>query len=72
MHQLPSCSPDYNPIEHLWKKIKTKATHNHYFAEFAKLIRSVEEALTILATQADEIKRLMGVYTKQMDQPLIA
>jgi RNAse (barnase) inhibitor barstar len=53
---------DIHPIEYLWKKVKTKATHNRYFAEFAKLIRSVEEALTILATQADEIKRLMGVY----------
>jgi transposase len=72
VHQLPSYSPDYNPIEYLWKKIKTKATHNRYFAEFAKLIRSVEEALTILATQADEIKRLMGVYTKHMAEPLFA
>jgi len=66
VYQLPSYSPDYNPIEYLWKKVKTKATHNRYFAEFAKLIRSVDEALTILASQADEIKRLMGVYTKHM------
>jgi transposase len=34
VYQLPSCSPDYNPIEYLWKKVKTKATHNRYFAEF--------------------------------------
>ena len=72
VYQLPSYSPDYNPIEYLWKKVKTKATHNRYFAEFAKLIRSVEEALTILATQADEIKRLMGVYTKLMVEPQCA
>jgi transposase len=69
VHQLPSYSPDYNPIEYLWKKVKTKATHNRYFEEFAKLIRSVEEALAILASQADEIKRLMGVYTKHMAEP---
>jgi hypothetical protein len=72
VHQLPSYSPDYNPIKYLWKKVKTKATHNRYFAEFAKLIRSVEDALTILASQADEIKRLMGVYIKHMAQPLFA
>jgi transposase len=72
VHQLPSYSPDYNPIEYLWKKVKTKATHNRYFEEFAKLIRSVEEALTVLATQADEIKRLMGAYTKHMAEPQFA
>ena len=69
VYQLPSYSPDYNPIEYLWKKVKTKATHNRYFEEFAKLIQSVEEALAILASQADEIMRLMGVYTKHMTEP---
>ena len=54
------------PFEYLWKKVKTKATHNRYFAEFVKLVQSVEDAMKILATQADEIKRLMGVYTKQL------
>src|SRR5712691_7996132 len=27
---LPSYSPDYNPIEYLWKKTKKRATHNQY------------------------------------------
>jgi len=66
VHQLPSYSPDYNPIEYLWKKVKTKATHNRYFEEFTKLICSVEDALAVLATQTDEIKRLMGIYTKHI------
>lgn len=70
VYQLPSYSPDYNPIEYLWKKVKTKATHNRYFAEFVKLVNSVEEALHILAAQSDEILRLMGVYTKHMAKPL--
>lgn len=47
VYQLPSYSPDDNPIEYLWKKVKTKATHNRYFEEFAKLIQSVEEALAV-------------------------
>ena len=54
------------PFEYLWKKVKTQATHNRYFAEFVKLVQSVEDAMKILATQADEIKRLMGVYTKHI------
>lgn len=32
---LPLYSPDYNPIEYLWKKTKQPATHNKYFKEFA-------------------------------------
>jgi len=60
------------PIEYLWKKVKTKATHNRYFAEFVKLVDSVEEAMSCLASQADEILRLMGVYTKHLAEPLAA
>jgi transposase len=72
VYQLPSYSPDYNPIEYLWKKIKTRATHNRYFAEFVLLVKSVEQALKVLATQSTEILRLMGVYTKHMADPAAA
>ncbi len=69
VYQLPSYSPDYNPIEYLWKKVKTNATHNRYFAEFVKLVKSVEKALKVLATQTSAILRLMGIYTKHMAEP---
>lgn len=52
--------------------MKTKATHNRYFDELVKLMQSVDEALAILSAQADEIKRLMGVYTKYMAETLAA
>jgi transposase len=32
---LPAYAPDFNPIEHLWKKIKKEATHLKHFPEFA-------------------------------------
>jgi transposase len=66
VYQLPSYSPDYNPIEYLWKKVRTQATHNRYFAEFAKLIQSVEQAMQVLAAQSNEILRLMGIYANLM------
>jgi transposase len=69
VYQLPSYSPDYNPIEYLWKKVKTHATHNRYFAEFVLLIKSVELALKVLATQSTEILRLMGIYTRHLADP---
>ena len=30
-YPLPSYSPDATPIAYLWKKTKTRATHNQYF-----------------------------------------
>ena len=60
--QLPSYSPDYNPIEFLWKKMKQRATHNRYFPAFEALASSVEEALAYFAKQVEEIKSLMGQY----------
>jgi transposase len=72
IYQLPSYSPDYNPIEYLWKKVKTRATHNRYFAEFALLVTSVEDALKLLAAQSTEILRLMGFYTRLLAESSVA
>jgi transposase len=62
--QLPSYSPDYNPIEFLWKNLKRRATHNRYFPEFETLITSVADALVYYAQHADEVKQLMGTYCR--------
>jgi transposase len=64
-HPLPSYSPDYNPIEYLWKKTKQRGTHNKYFKEFAALTVSVEEALAYFATHADEVFCLFGRYCEE-------
>src|SRR5918912_2023324 len=47
--QLPSYSPDYNPIEFLWRATKRRATHNRYFPAFDALIDAVEDALAYFA-----------------------
>ena len=60
LYQLPAYSPDYNPIEHLWRRVKRQATHNRYFAEFNDLIASVKAALDNLAAKPDEVKALSG------------
>ena len=64
--QLPSYSPDYNPIEFLWRATKRQATHNRYFPEFADLIGSVEEALAFFATHPDRVQALFGRYLDDM------
>ena len=61
-YPLPSYSPDYNPIEYLWKKTKQRATHNQYFKEFAALTASVDKALAYFATHPDTVCGLFGRY----------
>ena len=62
---LPSYSPDYNPIEYLWKKTKKRATHNQYFKEFAALTVSVEKALAYFATHPATVLCLFGCYCEE-------
>src|SRR5262252_6040710 len=62
---LPSYSPDYNPIEYLWKKTKQRATHNQYFREFIQLTVSVDKALAYFAMHPDTVLGLFGRYCEE-------
>lgn len=44
VHRLPSYSPDFNPIEKLWKQTKKDATHLKYFPSFDDLRHAVINA----------------------------
>ena len=62
---LPSYSPDYNPIEYLWKKTKKRATHHQYFEELALLTVSVDKALAYFATHPETVLGLFGLYCEE-------
>jgi len=62
VYELPTYSPDYNPIEKLWKKIKEGYTHLHYFESFEGLVEKVEEGLKEYANRSKEVLRLFGMY----------
>jgi transposase len=64
VYQLPACSPDYNPIEMLWKKIKEKGTHLKYFPTFDSLANTVDEMLIKFVNCKKEIMSLFGLYDK--------
>ena len=64
-HPLPSYSPDYNPIEYLWRKTKKRATHNKYFKEFAAVVVSVDKALAYFAAHPEMVLDLFGLYCKE-------
>lgn len=67
---LPSYSPDYNPIEFLWRSVKRRATHNHYFPLFATLITTVQDAMVYFATQPEHVRSLFSIYLDRMAEPL--
>lgn len=62
VYNLPSYSPDYNPIEKLWKNIKKDGVHLHYFPTFQSLIDKVEESLLFFKDTTKEVLSLFGLY----------
>ena len=66
IEQLPSYSPDFNPIEHLWKKVKKEATHLKYFPNFSQLQAEVDRALLYFAQTPSEITVLMARYCETL------
>ena len=60
VYQLPGYSPDYNPIEHLWKNLKKRSTHLRYFPTFDELTTSVEEGLIFYQQHPEAVQAAIG------------
>jgi len=60
--QLPRYSPDFNPIEYLWRNVKKQATHLRYFPTFEDLTQKVDAKLAYFANLPQSILALMGKY----------
>lgn len=65
--QLPGYSPDFNPIEHLWKTVRAEATHNRYFPQFEDVVGSVEAALAFLVRNPKRVRQAVGEYAVAED-----
>jgi len=68
IEQLPAYSPDFNPMEHLWKKVKKEATHLKHFPAFTDLQHEVDRALLHFAQTPREITVLMARYCEKLGQ----
>jgi hypothetical protein len=64
--QLPAYSPDFNPIEYLWKMVKKQATQLKYFETFAALTDKVDQTMRQFAGLPAEILALMGRYCESL------
>jgi transposase len=62
IRQLPVYSPDYNPIEKLWKKVKQQGIHLCYFPTFNDLKNKVNEMLNLFKDAKHEVLSLFGLY----------
>lgn len=65
VYQMPSYSPDYNPIEILWKKIKGEGIHLKYFPTFECLTKKVDELLEEFSEKPKDVLKVFGFYTKK-------
>jgi len=63
MEFLPAYSPDFNPIERLWKWIKKEYTHNMCFASKAELKKHLVIKLTLMA---EDKNQYAGTMQKEM------
>ena len=57
---LPPRSPDLNPIEQLWRKIRREVTHNRYFKSTAELREKISDYLKKFEKENDEMKNLLS------------
>lgn len=66
VYQLPRYSPDFNPIEYLWRNLKQHSTHLRYFPTFEALTQKVDAKLRYFAKLPDAIKGLLGKYCETL------
>ena len=59
-HRLPSYSPQLNPVERFWKKLRWRATHNRLFDTLAGLKASVRNGLRYFQTVRQKVKTLLA------------
>jgi transposase len=66
IEQLPSYAPDFNPIEHLWKKVNKEATHLKHFPEFTDFQHEVDRTLLPFTHTPSAITVLMVRYCEKL------
>jgi len=59
-YRLPSYSPQLNVIEHFWKKLRRRATHNRYFESLSELRRSIRASLCYFQTVRGRVRKVVA------------
>ncbi|MCK5210078.1 MAG: IS630 family transposase [Cyclobacteriaceae bacterium] len=57
---LPPYSPNLNLIERLWKFLRKKTIHTHYYEKFADFRKAIFEQINDFENQKEELKTFIG------------
>jgi transposase len=68
LKRLPSYSPQLNPIERFWKKLRRRATHNRLFDAIADLKSSVRNSLRYFQTVRHRLLTMINGRPKKSAQ----
>jgi transposase len=58
-YRLPSYSPQLNPVERFWKKLRRRATHNRLFDTLADLKASLRASPSYFQTVRHKVKSII-------------
>ena len=64
LKRLPSYSPQLNPIERFWKKLRRRATHNRLFDSLADLKQAIRASLSYFQTMRQKVKSMLETRRK--------
>jgi transposase len=59
-YRLPSYSPQLNVIEHFWKLLRRRATHNRYFGSLSDLRRSIRASLRYFQAVKRRVRKMVA------------
>jgi transposase len=66
LERLPSYSPQLNPIERFWKKLRRRATHNRLFDTLSDLKCSLRASLGYFQTVRQKVKSIFHGQPKRL------
>jgi len=65
---LPAYSPDFNPIERLWKWMKGEFTHNKCWKTKKALYKYLSDIISKISSYADSLKSVMNKENKRFEE----
>lgn len=61
---LPPYSPELDPQEDVWRHMRRRVTHNHYFEHMDALLEAVKQFHQELESDPDQVLRLLKKWAK--------
>jgi transposase len=65
---LPAYSPDFNPIERLWRFLKAEFFHNRCWPSKVSLKHAVQDMLRTISHTTDDLKGLMRKEIERLEE----